>query len=107
MSLRMIGAYFLRPPLPLSLDLPDLVVPSGLGLDDAVAAVFSLSVEKHITEYRLKCNTGGGAYRQTKDTLDSGGSGKSATYHAVALHQTFSNIDQAAVYVNQPEHITS
>lgn len=52
MSLCMISAYFLRPPLPLSLGLPDLVVLSGLGPEDAVAAAFSLSVRK--TYYRCK-----------------------------------------------------
>lgn len=29
------------------------------------------------------------------------------TYHDVARHRTFSNIDQVAVYVNQPENILS
>lgn len=54
MSFCTIGAYFLRPPLPLSLGLPDLVVPSGLGASDAVAAAFSLSVEKHTIRYGLQ-----------------------------------------------------
>ena len=60
MSLRMIGAYFLRPPLPLSLGLPDLVVPSRLGTVDAVAAAFSLSVENISQSTDYKCNKGGG-----------------------------------------------
>lgn len=52
-SICRIGRYFLRPPLPPSLLLPDFVLPSRLGAGDAVVATLSLSAKNHVNTKHL------------------------------------------------------